>query len=157
MTCRINTDIGLLFLELLYGIFVLALVTCTSPTAAVVSDEDSVNRISNLSASSFIDDDQIATDSSNEVEKLKALQLKAAKCGITGGYTYRATLIIGVNLLSTTFNILSNRTALSSGLKSGNPILDFLQLVNIFVSEFHLNHRFSSILPAVVVCMHRVS
>ena len=61
--------------------------------------------------------------------------LHQEKCNISGGYVYRTKLLIAVTLVSVVFQILGNRSARSNSLSAGEPILDFLQIINIFITD----------------------
>ena len=128
---QINYDLGLLFPELIYGIVVLSIVTFTAPSTNTfkekVTSSSSTEDVTALVGSVIDEDDEVK----DEQMKLKEL----AKLGITGGFVYRAKLMIGINLVSVIFNILSNRTAISTGMSTNSPILLFLQLINIFVND----------------------
>jgi len=160
---QITYDLVLLFLQLLYGIFVLAVLMCTRPAPCVCpvevvagSDGDefhtqrtttaqldssldsSVRSASNASTvSSLVDDDAneaALLHITVEEKKVILAQDREMKCGVTGGYLYRTKLMIGVNLVSIIFQILGNRSAMMDSV-AGDPILDFFQIINIFVND----------------------
>ena len=102
------------------------------PTTSTTSDRTR-STDTDMDSDSAIDSAMKVRSSSNGLSQEKI----ARKCGISGDYVYRLKLLIGVYVASSFFQILTSISALgsSASVQSKSPIVDLLQLLNIFIYD----------------------